>query len=623
MVQLYLKHTSGTDTGWHEVIVQANQKIKLTSENPYITESEQYTLDVSIPMDVLQNRLFFQNMQRMNVRKRKELLDCRLEVNGKKVIFGTAKLRSVTEDTVKVQLVAGRSEINLKSEEQQLYIDEMELGRIIPDSEGYQEYDIHGRPHTYYRRIALFVDYKGEISHPTILRRTNLASEEDTDHDETPHNYWKRWPFTIHPTWDTTKSEPRNFFSVGNSDPDFHSGLAIQPNLVYVLNAVFSKMGYEIVANCLWSNPWLFLHIASAFPNAHIAKALPHWTVKEFLQQIEQLFCCTFFVDQEKRTVEILFKKSYFHNQERTEIAPLEEYSAEMSEESEADIFSGNIEYDKGNSPDGKSCLSEDIRDVIARKEYESTEEMAQDFAIMENSEKVKYIYTCSVGGDWYCRNGVLARVDWFKPLFRAEGDKKIELKICPAAIMDSEKANEWNEGPQRMIVMENPNESKADYWCYDAKRIRYFGTALGSDEVVPEGSAQAIIESGEATNTQNPDRMELFFNDEISRPGQGKGDAYLEPFTDGTIQEGHRWWSLSFYDEGNSTLYLGQHHFGKRLYNSDVKFCFKFMSDNIPNTRSIFIANSKKYICEKIETDIDDEGINKLMTGYFFELES
>ena len=53
MVQLYLKHTSGTDTGWHEVIVQANQKIKLTSENPYITESEQYTLDVSIPMDVL------------------------------------------------------------------------------------------------------------------------------------------------------------------------------------------------------------------------------------------------------------------------------------------------------------------------------------------------------------------------------------------------------------------------------------------------------------------------------------------------------------------------------------------------------------------------------------------
>ena len=101
------------------------------------------------------------------------------------------------------------------------------------------------------------------------------------------------------------------------------------------------------------------------------------------------------------------------------------------------------------------------------------------------------------------------------------------------------------------------------------------------------------------------------------------KNDPYLEPFTDGTIQEGHRWWSLSFYDEGNSTLYLGQHHFGKRLYNTDVKFCFKFMSDNIPNTRSIFIANSKKYICEKIETDIDDEGINKLMTGYFFELES
>ena len=623
MVQLFLKHTSGEDTAWHEVIVQSGQKIKLTSENPYIKESEQYTLEVSIPMGVMPNRQFFRNMQRMNVHKQMELLDCRLIVNGKSIISGTAKLRTVTDDTVKVQLAAGRSEINLKSEEQQLYIDKMDMGRIVPYSESYQGYDAHGRQHTYYRRISWFVDYKGEISHPSILRMTNLASEEDIDNDETPVNYWKRWPFTLHPTWDSTNSEPRNFFSVGNGDPDFQSGLAIQPNLVYVLNAVFHNMGYEVVSNCLQNNPWLFLHIASAFPNAHIAKALPHWTVKEFLQQIEQTFCCTFSIDQEKRTVEILFKRQTFQTCDCKVIVPLDEYTVEVTDENEADLFSGNIEYDMGNTSDCRSCLSEEIRESIERKEYASTEEMTQDFATMQDSEKVKYIYSCAIGGDWYCRDGVLSRVDWFKPLLRTEGEKNIELKTCPATIMRAAESNEWNEGPARMIVMENTNKSRADYWCYDAKRVRYFVGEIGSTETVAEDSAQAIIESGVATNTQNPDRIELFFNDEITCPGQGNGDAYLDPFADGTVQDGHRWWSLSFYPEAIATLYIGQLHFEKRLYNTDIKFCFKFMSDEIPNARSIFFVNGKKYICEKIETDLDNEAINPLMTGYFYEMES
>ena len=53
-----------------QVYPDGNQSIKLTRENPYFTHSESYTLDVVLPMDILDNRQFFQNIQRIDRTKR-------------------------------------------------------------------------------------------------------------------------------------------------------------------------------------------------------------------------------------------------------------------------------------------------------------------------------------------------------------------------------------------------------------------------------------------------------------------------------------------------------------------------------------------------------------------------
>ena len=72
-VQLFLNNT--------EVIADSSQVIKIVKENPYITQSDSYTLDVSLPLDILQNRIFFGNLQRLDTTKSNTEYDARLSTH--------------------------------------------------------------------------------------------------------------------------------------------------------------------------------------------------------------------------------------------------------------------------------------------------------------------------------------------------------------------------------------------------------------------------------------------------------------------------------------------------------------------------------------------------------------
>lgn len=48
---------------------------------------------------------------------------------------------------------------------------------------------------------------------------------------------------------------------------------------------------------------------------------------------------------------------------------------------------------------------------------------------------------------------------------------------------------------------------------------------------------------------------------------------------------------------------------------------CFRFITDDIPSPRTIFVFHNKRYICEKIEIEVGNNGIDPVKTGYFYEL--
>ena len=46
-----------------------------------------------------------------------------------------------------------------------------------------------------------------------------------------------------------------------------------------------------------------------------------------------------------------------------------------------------------------------------------------------------------------------------------------------------------------------------------------------------------------------------------------------------------------------------------------------KFFTDDVPDPRKIYVFDNKRFICQKIELNVSDDGIDKEKTGYFSEL--
>ena len=68
-----------------------------------------------------------------------------------------------------------------------------------------------------------------------------------------------------------------------------------------------------------------------------------------------------------------------------------------------------------------------------------------------------------------------------------------------------------------------------------------------------------------------------------------------------------------------DETLYVV---FKLKSIGTQVKYCIKFISEKQLKVNSTFIIHNKKYLCEKLEYQISAKGTEKLVTGYFYELE-
>lgn len=598
MTELYLQKEDST--GWQQVWSDAAQSIKLTRENPYFTQSESYTLDVTLPMDILKNRSFFQNLQRIDCSKRPQRMKCRLVVDSHPVLTGTARVTQATQESVKVQLVGGNSEANLKGG--QLYIDEMDMGvsEVSPvQPDGYDNYNDAG-----VRFVCM--QSLNETTGEVINQKT--VTWESTAQGTIRH------PMTSH-----------------------LAGDAPQPNLLDVLARVIEQMGYTPGDIFPWQDPWKNLYVASAKRTRQLAHALPHWTAKEFLSELCQLFNCTLKVDPVAMTISMESNITFFGNARTRELTPCNEYTADISgdnDDSEAQSLANvNIGYSLSSSPaHDYDCLTEAIRDNAPRLTYESYQSLTRAYDVMDAALRRKYIFACPTGKyvDWCHEEGgasTLLPVDMLAPLMRNNlGENSLrELKIVPVAITEEAKGkfiwqvndvtNVYNIA-LRSLSIENPT---------------------GDELVTADGSAgadiQDLITGTEEIqkNAEKEDLMQIFFVEDVEQTATAFIDDEDEnqdftarmPMTDYRYKvkgDNHRQWSLALTPTGGGN-YIGQLHANGFSFNMKARHTFWFVADRMPDPRDIFVIRGKRYGCEKIEANVSDKGFDQLMTGYFYEM--
>lgn len=583
---LYLNNT--------QVYPDGKQQIKIVRENPYFTQSESYTLDVTLPMDILENRDFFQNIQRIERSKNTSAMSCRLVVNNKPLLQGSAKVTQVTEKEVKVQLIGGLSEVKFLSNENQTYIDEME------------------GPFTYMQGVCM------------------------PAYDETYEDQVNKWEGGTQP------------FIVALND---YLHEAVQPNLVGLMKEVLAQQGFTITENCTDRAPWNCLYIASAKRASHIVHALPHWTVREFVTEYCNFFNCSFITDQVARTVRIVSNGDFFGSARYTGIVPVDEYTVEMSdEESGHSIGSDNIRYDMSGSPEHDyDIIPDNVRDSAPVKEYPSLNEARTAYGRMSDDERKRYIFKTPIGLFVGWEHSMkeetgadetiseFLQIDVFGPLIRDnESENETLLKICPVAIsstiLEYHSVNEYFGGgsyppgkhPWRYISLENPTGNEYNRWGDNV-----------DDPTVPTAETSTIQDyiEGEVSieKSEKEDRMQVFFVDDVimssvSYEGWDNGQSIdaLMPFTDFLYKRmysaSHRQWSLSL-NPTAAEHYLGQLHQNAYTFDMKAKYCVKFLADEMPDPTQVFIIRNKRFACEKVEALIDEQGLQQLVTGYFYEM--
>lgn len=619
----------------HKAYPISTSSIKVTYANQYVTDDGEYTYDITFPMNILENRVIFKNVSRLEVKKNiAKYDDCKLFCNSQLIMSGVGTILSVNEKEIKLQIVGGKSRIKFNDRMTKHYIDEIPFGTA--DKPGYT------------------VD-KGCSQGWKGFQKINDIYRLDDDKSEFLGVEGK-WCFV--PVRDETNDMIANFVGVAKtkqfigSNAPFIMNLAVQPNLMYIFRKVVEYEGYTLKRNDFDCKPWNLLYIASAYKTRELRRALPHWSSYTFIEEFRKLFNATIVFDDIKKTCSVI-KKSELTTADSVAIEPLAEYTTDYDEDGSFSTSStANLEYNLGDS------ANRDNYEVISKKVFENFE-IVHSTATLDPqnqfqgttqswSEKQKrqtiiecngsyYIYVENEGSKTWQLAGV------WSPLIRdSSSDDYVELNISPAAQVvediNFKTAIFEDNYYEKRCLLSIPNDKEPDSKECDVDDDGFSYTSV-QDAIDDESTLDKSEDDQECMNiffiipgevqddnkfswVRAKSRWPKFKTDyRINKEYCGSTEGGFGGNGGGTFKDKYPY-SLSICTKStNDVVTLGCLH--DNALRIDNKNCMevKFQSDDIPDPSKIYIIRNKKYVCEKIEMEVKDDDIEPVYTGYFYML--
>lgn len=621
----------------HKAYPISTSSIKVTYANQYVTDDGEYTYDITFPMNILENRVIFKNVSRLEVRKNiAKYDDCKLFCNSQLIMSGVGTILSVNEKEIKLQIVGGKSRIKFNDRMTKHYIDEIPFG--IAEKPGYN------------------VD-KGWSQGFKNLQKINDIYRLDVDKSKFLGVEGK-WCFV--PVRDETNDMIANFVGVDKTkqfigyNAPFIKNLAVQPSLMYIFRKVVEYEGYTLKRNDFDCKPWNLLYIASAYKTRELRRALPHWSSYTFIEKFRKLFNATIFFDDIQKTCSVI-KKSELTTADSVAIEPLDEYTTDYDEDGSFSTSStANLEYNLGDS------ANRDNYEVISKKVFENfkivhstgTWDPQNQFkgTTQSWSEKQKRQTIIECNGSYYIyvenedgsKTWQLAGV--WSPLIRdSSSDDYVDINISPAAQVVEDinfKTAIIGEDNyyEKRCLLSIPNDKEPDSKECDVDDDGYSYTSV-QDAIDDESTLDKSEDDQECMNiffiipgevqvdtkfswVRAKSRWPKFKTDyRINKEYCGSTEGGFGGNRGGTFKEKYPY-SLSICTKStNDVVTLGcLHDNGLRL---DNKNCMetKFKSDDIPDPSKIYIIRNKKFVCEKIEMEVKDDAIEPVYTGYFYML--
>ena len=560
------------------VIVKKGTSIRLTRENPAISQNGDYTLDVTLPLSgCLENINVFgipHYRHQPLVGLADKTFQFALEASRLR-LTGTAVVTQVSEEEIKLQLLAGNTELNFDNREGgEKYIDELDLGRAYGDLWDRQTYLENQTPKNTRSLLQsnIISSYRAEqLMHgPNNVTDCVLfpiySTTDDVIANKQAWQWWCNWENHEHSTppqisyrgYRHTIRENADAVSLPNSRPfseigdifTEYSHFAPQPYLCAILEKVLTAIGYTLQPedNCMREG-WLGkIFVANVRETIYFRECLPHWTVEEFLTELRNAFGVILYVEGKK--VKAVSRDSIYNGAEYTNIYNvIDERTTDISTEGDnKGTTTGNVSYNFSDVVPKLFNIGSDPYDNMKVERVVSiTQENINDRLVNGTDEQKENIHNSAslfyrkTIGDRY---GVfkktnkageegyfLERVDHLGPLFREENyDSGTALNIVPCYMAEDKPTYR-----QRFARFHTDDEGNDRYRCdtflpntedptvqeggrYNGFFVPYLVTDDSSTAyTTPKFSLQQYIDTGtgevETSDGSHKDRMEVAVN--------------------------------------------------------------------------------------------------------------
>lgn len=583
-------------------VMKKKSSFDFVSENRYFSGADSYTMTITFPLkDCPQNIAIFGHIHRKDVDKDNILLPCEIR-DGSFVKVGSIAITELSDIEVKTQFLEGRSADNYSSSFDTRYINEFELG--------YPDTTPANNPCAYQPG---YDSGKMWFALPWVNNNTGNIQNKLVADEQNSH-------------WDSSVQ-----------------GLSFQPYLIYITKLIMNAMGYTYDFSHWEQSPYRLLIICNAVPYAwdirNWAAALPHWTVTEFLEQLEYLMNCEFEVDHTQKHV--TFQTSHEAIESAGEVSlekVLDDYTVSTEDAGDCkyrerlnykfadcdhemwkyyvcpealaagiehlktggwywekwktmeDLFSrvpNWINCSSGDSPSGpKACII-----YIEETHCYFVMRRVANVITGHSDEGYPYGYVYR-----FCQP-----VNRFAPHISDADADTIELKIVPAWIDDTDNAH----GQVIFLPL-------GDY-----------GTDVATQSLSWDEKFAQQRTSGDYFITQYATKESEEYLDKLYVGFCHSVNVYwlyprptidtVEVYSDGTWQK--RDYSLSF-----DYAYFQDSHFSRKI-DPEHKYTFKFLSDNVPNVRALYHIGGKDYICSKLTTTFNEFGRSQLIKGEFYRV--
>lgn len=640
-----------------EVAIKNGTTFKVVFENIVLTSSSTYTFEIGIPTIGVNSFL-----NQWGIRPDTELgeteLPARLEVDNMVILSGEATVTGVSESEVKVQILCDNAAYNYRNKAEEKTLNKLDMGAWIENRFPQPDMDWNTNPATKeegQRQIAsIFHGNLPWVAYPTINSNAQCLCNEPFFREGTA----LQGDFQL------------TLLSNGTDEKCFT--FCVQPYIWAMAEEVARATGLALGRedNALFTDPFLKrLFIVKTTPSFLCNAGLPEWTVNEWWEYLEQAFGVVLEVDSETMGAKLIKRSDFFANGGAEIITNVvDEYTIEPGSEEKQDISSSDVAYSSFDA-DPYDLLDEDVREAAV-----TNTDFANGSALQIWGEGVQQylweryrnvIFKCADGRCYIVKKSVMDGQDGFVEVDQlgqrdaANGDESntIDLKFVPARYAEaiahyeltSSPDYEYHSGDMDIQVLQAPGPQDMAT-AGQGRSVIDISAILDGEEEIEEDKSEDVIYIAIADNdnfaTANASVRQIksepypgnfMAEDPVNVPlgyplaairektifpasrydhlGTYRGDYWRQVFKPGV--------SLSLRKVTGQTNMASQTIGSSAFIRTDTRYCFKFISDRIPDPKKLFLIRNQRYVCEKLEVSCSsDKGVDRLITGYFYKVD-